>query len=71
MGDLDSQILHVDLIRAKDLIKADIIGKSDPYAVLKYADQKDKTGVVKNTQNPKWDHAADFSMRPNETAQLM
>ena len=60
----DGPVLHVDLIKAKDLIKADMIGKSDPYAVLKYGNQKDKTKVVKNTQDPQWDHSADFSMDP-------
>ena len=70
-SDLEGTTLHVDLIRARDLIKADMIGKSDAYAVLKYANQKDKTAVVKNSQNPKWDHASDFSMKPNETTELM
>ena len=37
-----------------------MIGKSDPYAVLKYGDQSDKTKVVKNNQNPEWNHRSDF-----------
>ena len=71
LGDKDGPILHVDLIRAKDLIKADMIGKSDPYAVLKHGDQKDKTPVMKNTQNPKWDHSTDFATNPNLDDNLM
>ena len=71
LGGYDGPVLHVDLIRAKDLIKADIIGKSDPYAVLKYSDQQDKTPVVKNTQNPKWDHSSDFDADLNSTEKLM
>ena len=71
LGDHDGPLLHVDLIKARDLIKTDMIGKSDPYAVLKYADQKDKTPVVKNTQNPKWDHSSDFTMDPDDNAPLM
>ena len=39
-----------------------MIGKSDPYAVLTYANQKDKTPVIKNSQNPKWDHESDFTL---------
>ena len=71
LGDFDGPVLHVDLIRAKDLIKTDMIGKSDPYAVLKYSDQQDKTPVVKNTQNPKWDHSSDFDADFNSPEKLM
>ena len=71
LGDYDGPILHVDLIRAKDLVKGDLIGKSDPYATLKYADQQDKTPVIKNTQNPKWDHSSDFELDPNNPEKLM
>ena len=71
LGDFDGPVLHVDLIRAKDLIKTDMIGKSDPYAVLKYSDQQDKTPVVKNTQNPKWDHSSDFAADFNNPEKLM
>ena len=71
LGDHDGPILHVDLVRAKDLIKTDMIGKSDPYAVLSYADQKDKTPVVKNTQNPKWGHSSDFGLDPHNSENLM
>ena len=67
LGDYDGPLLHVDLIKAKNLIKADMIGKSDPYAVLKYADQKDKTNVAKNTQNPEWNHSSDFELDGDDT----
>ena len=64
-------VLHVDLIKAKDLIKADMIGKSDPYAVLKYGDQQVTTPVIINSQNPKWDHSADFAADPQDNDKLM
>ena len=70
LGDYDGPLLHVDLIRAKDLIKADVIGKSDPYAVLKHNGQQDITPVMKNTQNPKWDHSSDFATDPHENEGL-
>ena len=54
LADHDGPILHVDLVKAKNLIKSDMIGKSDPYAVLKYADQMDKTDVVKRSCDPQW-----------------
>ena len=61
----------MDLIKAKNLIKSDLIGKSDPYAVLKYGDQQDKTIVVNNTQNPQWDHGSDFDMELGDNTPLM
>ena len=71
LGDYDGPLLHIDLVRAKDLIKSDIIGKSDPYAVIKYADQGDKTSVAKNTQNPVWNHSSDFAFDPQHQEELM
>merc|ERR1712013_309729 len=50
----------IKVIKAKELIKADMIGKSDPYAVLSYGTKTEKTKVVKNTQEPQWDHNAEF-----------
>ena len=52
--------INVNLVKAKDLIKGDMFGKSDPYAVLKFGSQKDKTPVVKNSQNPEWNHESTF-----------
>ena len=60
LGDHDAPLLHVDLIKAKNLIKSDMIGKSDPYAVLRHGKQADKTKVVKGSQNPQWNHTTDF-----------
>ena len=71
LADHDGPILHVDLVKAKNLVKSDMIGKSDPYAVLKYADQMDKTDVVKNNQNPQWDHSSDFAMDLRDPSNLM
>ena len=64
-------VLHVDLIKAKDLIKTDLIGKSDPYALIQFDNQEDKTPTMKNTQNPKWDHSSDFSLDPSYNNNLM
>ena len=70
LGDYDGPVFHVDLIKAKNLMKTDMIGKSDPYAVLKYSNQKDKTPVAKNTQNPEWNHSSDFDMDLGDTSPL-
>jgi len=66
LSDLDQDIpvgkARFNIIRAKDLIKTDLVGKSDPYAVIKYGRQENKTPVVKNSQNPEWNHKADFEI---------
>ena len=71
LGEQEDLVLHVDLIKAKDLIKADMIGKSDPYAVLKCGNQTDKTKVVNNSQNPQWDHCSDFNVDLGDSPSLM
>jgi hypothetical protein len=45
-------LLCVDLIKATKLIKRDLIGKSDPYAVLKFGQQIVKTQTINNSQVP-------------------
>jgi hypothetical protein len=54
--------IHVTLVEARDLAKSDMIGKSDPYAVLSHGNQKFRTNTAKNTQNPKWNYDADFNV---------
>ena len=41
--------LVVELFGARQLIKADLIGKSDPYAVLKLGNQIGKTKTINNS----------------------
>ena len=41
--------IHVTLIEAKDLVKSDMIGKSDPYAIISHGNQKFKTNTVHNS----------------------
>ena len=54
--------VHVGLIAAQDLMKADMMGKSDPYAILSHGNQKFRTNTVKNSQNPEWNYDADFNV---------
>lgn len=57
--------LHLNIIQAKDLVKGDMLGKSDPYAVVTYGNDKVKTNTIKNSQNPEWNFQADIPLRPN------
>jgi hypothetical protein len=43
-------LLRLDLVKGKSLIKSDLIGKSDPYAVIELGKQTGKTHVINNTQ---------------------
>ena len=68
-SDVDDNVLpgnlHLNIVQAKDLIKGDMVGKSDPYAVISYDDKKIKTNAVKNTQNPEWNFEVDIPINPN------
>merc|ERR1712013_350259 len=63
-------MIHLELIKAKDLENADKKGKSDPYAVLKYGNQKMKTNTIRNTQNPQWDFGADFDVPDGSSSDI-
>eukprot|EP00091_Calanus_sinicus_P002783 TRINITY_DN12891_c0_g1_i1.p1 TRINITY_DN12891_c0_g1~~TRINITY_DN12891_c0_g1_i1.p1 ORF type:complete len:151 (+),score=46.64 TRINITY_DN12891_c0_g1_i1:214-666(+) len=62
MSNLPSGKAKLNVIKAKDLIKADIVGKSDPYAVLIYGKQLQKTKTIRNTLEPQWNHEAEFDV---------
>jgi hypothetical protein len=55
-------IMAVKLIRAKELVKTDLVGKSDPYAVIRHGSQKFTTKVVRNSQEPQWDFEAQVTI---------
>jgi Ca2+-dependent lipid-binding protein len=50
-------ILHVNVIRARNLLKMDILGTSDPYVKLSLTGDSlpaKKTTIKKNNLNPEW-----------------
>ena len=57
---LPSGKAKINLIKAKELIQADKNSKSDPYAMLLYGRQVEKTKVVPNSHEPQWNHEAEF-----------
>ena len=61
-SNLPSGKVKLNLIKTKDLIKAGLIGKSDPYAIPKYGRQLRKTKTIKNTLEPQWNHEAEFDV---------
>lgn len=57
--------LYVFLIEAADVIKADLIGKSDPYCVLSISGEIDqqKSKVIDDCHNPKWNDSFTFFVK--------
>ena len=49
--------------RAEQLEKKDVSGKSDPYVVITYQDQRQETKVCKKTLEPVWDEKFWFDIR--------
>ncbi len=54
-------ILEVQLISAKDLVKSDRFGLSDPYCVLSIGSQSFKSKCIKRTLNPQFNEKFMFS----------
>lgn len=50
-------LLHVNIIRARNLLKKDLLGTSDPYVKLSLTGEKlpaKKTTIKKRNLNPEW-----------------
>ncbi|GMJ07531.1 SYNAPTOTAGMIN HOMOLOG E, synaptotagmin 5, ARABIDOPSIS THALIANA SYNAPTOTAGMIN HOMOLOG E [Hibiscus trionum] len=67
-------ILEVKLVQARDLTNKDIIGKSDPYAVLYVRPLPDKTKkskTINNELNPIWNEHYEFIIEDVTTQHLV
>merc|ERR1712106_403276 len=51
--------LQLTLHKARNLKNLDIVGKSDPYVVIKSGKQELKSSTQKNTLNPEWNWTTD------------
>lgn len=60
MGPVLPGFLRVTVHRAEDLMDKDIAGKSDPYVVIKYAGQKNKSKKVKSCLNPEFEFTTGY-----------
>ncbi|KAL8037462.1 hypothetical protein ABFX02_11G041600 [Erythranthe guttata] len=67
-------ILEVKLVQAKDLTNKDIIGKSDPFAVLyvrPLRDRMKKGRTINNQLNPVWNEHFEFVIEDASTQHLV
>ncbi|XVE71517.1 hypothetical protein DITRI_Ditri10aG0157100 [Diplodiscus trichospermus] len=67
-------ILEVKLVQARDLTNKDIIGKSDPYAVLfvrPLPDKTKKSKTINNELNPIWNEHYEFVIEDATTQHLV
>ncbi|XP_031484036.1 synaptotagmin-5 [Nymphaea colorata] len=66
--------LEVKLVQAKDLTNKDLIGKSDPFAVLyirPLPDKMKKSRVINNDLNPVWNEHFEFIVEDATTQHLV
>ncbi|KAF7838796.1 synaptotagmin-5-like isoform X2 [Senna tora] len=67
-------ILEVKLVQAKELTNKDIIGKSDPYAVLYVRPLRDRmktSKTINNDLNPIWNEHFEFIVEDESTQHLV
>jgi Ca2+-dependent lipid-binding protein len=64
--------LSVTVVRANNLINADLVGKSDPYVVLYVRPMfKVKTKVIDDNLNPEWNETFEVIVEDKETQYLV
>merc|ERR1712156_493653 len=54
--------LQINVIKAEDLEKMDVLQKADPYVNVKYGTQVSKSKKRKNTLTPEWNHKVDLNL---------
>ncbi|XP_072515956.1 multiple C2 and transmembrane domain-containing protein 2 isoform X2 [Salminus brasiliensis] len=59
----DIGFLQVKVIKASDLMAADLNGKSDPFCVLELGNDRLQTHTVYKTLNPEWDKVFTFPIK--------
>lgn len=63
-------IVRVTILSARDLVDADILGKSDPYVVAVLGRQRFKTKVISNSLNPDFNETFMFSWNGSDPLRL-
>ncbi len=65
-------ILEVTVLRAKNLLKMDVMGKADPYVKLQLVNTlvSKKTHTKKDTLNPEWNETFKFLVQDPKSQSL-
>ena len=71
LGAVRAGFLKVTVHRALDLIAKDLGGKSDPYVVIRYDGQKNKSKHVKNDLNPEFEFTTGYVTEDDGPSELL
>eukprot|EP00906_Rhabdomonas_costata_P018255 RCo026636 len=58
-------VFRVRLLRGRDLLGMDPGGNSDPYVKVAYANEQERSSMVRNTRSPTWDYSCRFLVTPS------
>ena len=60
----------VTVHKASDIEKKGLVGKADPYVVLTYGTQNEKSATVNNNHNPVWHVTGYFDVEENSSSEV-
>merc|ERR1711915_974475 len=63
---IKSGILQLTIHKATDLMNQDMIGKSDPYVILRFKGQEFRSQTINNSLNPEWNFPVDLILSDAE-----
>merc|ERR1712088_805646 len=58
--ELELGMIQIVVHKAADLVNQEIMGKSDPYVIIKFRGQEFRSHTVRNTINPEWNFSTDL-----------
>jgi len=58
--ELEPGMIQIVVHKAADLVNQEIMGKSDPYVIIKFRGQEFRSQTVRNTINPEWNFSTDL-----------
>merc|ERR1712223_992456 len=64
-------LLKVIIFEASNLYKSDVIGKSDPYVIVKFQNQEYRSKTVDNTLNPEWNFTANLCITSEDKGDIV
>merc|ERR1712223_1091118 len=58
--ELEPGMIQIVVHKTADLVNQEIMGKSDPYVIIKFRGQEFRSHTVRNTINPEWNFSTDL-----------